>query len=288
MSRAWVVRCLAAASVAAMAWTAALADSSPSQPKDRDRGSESAASGTGGAGESSPGTSAEPPEFRLNLDDIMNLEESDIVLPELDELLKKQPASKPDAADQQTPEAETGDEDEGPDIDPAEVVERIKTHMGEAAQRLVERQDPGDGTIEVEKKAIDDLGELIEYVKQQQAQQQQQQQQQQQRQSSQDSQQQRRRRQQQQQRQQQQTGRQRPRQGNQPMQQEQATKGQVEEGALDEVSDLLMERWGDLLPNRPRETMQSIRGMILQEYVDLLDRYYYALAGNRSEAQEEE
>ncbi len=287
MSNAWVVRCLVAAIVAAMAWATALADSSPSQARAPERGNESTVPAAGGAGESSPGTSAEQPEFRLNLDDIMNLEESDIVLPELGELLKKQPASKPSATDQQTPEADTDHEEEGPDIDPAEVVDRIKAHMGEAAQRLVEREDPGDATIDVEKKAIDDLDELIEYVKQQ-AQQQQQQQQQQQGQSSQDSQSQRRRRQQQQQRQQQQTGRQRPRQGNQPMQQEQATKGQVEERALDEVSDLLMERWGDLLPNRPRETMQSIRGMILQEYVDLLDRYYYALAGNRSQAQEEE
>ena len=211
-------------------------------------------------------------EFHLDLDDIKDLLEADIVLPKLDELGKE--------AGQGQPEAEAAEgEQEDVDINPAEVVKRIIDNMGQAAQRLTQQKDTGQETVEVEVKVIDDLSDLIKWVKQKQAQSQQQQQQQK-RKSARDSERQRQQRRRQGKKQgQQQTARQQRSQ--QPMQDEKATHGQVQHGDLPEVSEMLADRWGDLLPNRPRETMQSIQNMILQEYVDLLDRYYYSLARNR-------
>jgi len=221
-------------------------------------------------------------EFHLDFDDIKDLEETDIVLPDLDELDEDTGKDKPEGETAEDEEAE-----EEIDINPTEVVERIIDNMGQVAERLTQQKDPGQKTIETEVKVIDDLSDLIEWVKQQQARSQSQQQQQR-RQSARDSQrQQQRRRRQGQRRGQQRTSRQQRRSA-QPMQDEMATKGQVQEGELADISEMLEERWGDLLPNRPRETMQSIRNMILQEYVDLLDRYYYSLAKNKPQTEDED
>jgi hypothetical protein len=261
-----------------------LADGAAEKPASAEKaGQEAEAAG----GEKADETRSEDPkpalkEFHLDLDDIKDLEEADIVLPNLDELEEDAGKDKPEGET-----AENEETEEEIDINPTEVVERIIDNMGQAATRLTQEKDPGEKTIEVETKVIDDLSDLIEWVKQQQAQSQSQQQQQQ-RQSAQDSQrQQQRRRQQRQRRQRQQTARQQRR-STQPMQDEMATKGQVQEGELADISEMLEERWGDLLPNRPRETMQSIQNMILQEYVDLLDRYYYSLAKNKPQAEEED
>jgi len=231
-------------------------------------------------------------EFHLDFDDIKDLRDADIVLPNLDEpeedANEGQPAGEAAKGEAEEEEGKEGEQEEI-DINPTEVVERIIDNMGQAATRLAQEKDPGEKTIQIETKVIEDLSDLIEWVKQQQAQSQQSQQQQQRRQSARDSQRQQQRRRQQSQRgqQQQQTARQ-PQRSDQPMQDEMATKGQVQEGQLADISEMLEERWGELLPNRPRETMQSIQNMILQEYVDLLDRYYYSLARNKPEIEDED
>ena len=267
-----------------------LADGAAEAPASAEKAAEKAEPS---GGEKADETKTEDPkpavkEFHLDLDDIKDLQEADIVLPNLDELEEDANEGQP-AGDAAKGGQEQGGEAEVEEIDinPTEVVKRIIDNMDQAAARLTQETDPGEKTIEVETKVIEDLSDLIEWVKQQQAQSQSQQQQQR-PQSAQDSQrQQQRRRQQSQQQRQQQTARQQQR-STQPMQDEMATKGQVQEGQLADVSDMLDERWGDLLPNRPRETTQSIQNMILQEYVDLLDRYYYSLAKNKPQAEDED
>ena len=264
------------ASVALLALAAAgpvLADGAAQEPTSAEKVDQEAEAAGGEKADETKTEDSKPvaKEFHLDFDDIKDLEEADIVLPDLDELEEDTGKDKPEG---QTAEDEEAEEEI--DINPTEVVERIINNMGQVATRLTQEKDPGQETVEVETAVIDDLSDLIEWVKQQQAQSQSQQQQQR-RPSAQDSQrqQQRRRR-----KTQQQTARQQRR-GTQPMQDEMATKGQVQEGELADISEMLEERWGELLPNRPRETTQSIRNMILQEYVDLLDRYYYSLAKNK-------
>lgn len=233
---------------------------------------------------------AEGEEFRLDFGDVKDLRDADIVLPEIGETPAPpvegeagEGAEKPE----ETPDAAGNDAPEEKEINPTEVVERIVEGMGESAERLGEKKDPGEQTQTVQKKVVDDLSELIEYVKQQQAQASQSQQQQNQ-QSQRDENEARRRRQQQQQRGQQQGRQPQPRGAQQPMQDEMATKGSVTEEELEEVAKMMAERWGDLLPNAPRETLQAIPEMILPKYRLLLSRYFYALARQAAEKAAEE
>jgi len=233
---------------------------------------------------------AEQKEFHLDLKDVKDLRDADIVLPEIDEG-DALPAEGQDEGDgKENPEEldlkieKPEEEQEKEKIDPVKLVQEIIEGMDDSAVRLADKKDPGKETQGVQKKVVDDLSELIEYVKQQQAQQQQSQQSQSQ-QSQQDQQRARRRQRQRQQRQRQQQGRQsqRPQRATNPMQDEFATKGSVQEEDLEEVSKLLEQRWGDLLKNAPKETLQAIPNMILPKYADLLNRYFYALARQAAE-----
>jgi len=223
---------------------------------------------------------AQTQEFHLDLKDVEGLPDADIVLPDIDEGAAPTAEGQHEGEAKETPEQPDlkVDKPEEPKIDPAKLVKDIIEGMDDSETRLAEKKDPGQETQGVQKKVVDDLSELIKYVKQQQQQQQQSQQNQNQ-QSQQDEQRARRRRQQQrQQRQQAQRQAQRPRRATNPMQDEMATKGSVQEEDLEEVSKLLEERWGDLLKNAPRETLQAIPNMILPKYTELLNRYFYALA----------
>ena len=224
---------------------------------------------------------AEPQEFHLDLKDVEGLPDADIVLPDIDEG-DTAPAEDEGAAKENPEEQDIEvEKPEEPKVDPAKLVKDIIEGMDDSETRLAEEKDPGEETQGVQKKVVDDLSELIKYVKQQQSQQQQQQSQNQQ--SQQDEQRARRRRRQQQQRRQQGQRQQRPQRSSNPMQDEMATKGSVQEEDLEAVSKLLEERWGDLLKNAPRETLQAIPNMILPKYTELLNRYFYALARQAAE-----
>lgn len=234
-----------------------------------------------------------PKEFHLDFGNVKDLRDADIELPEIKdpdegpdltveqmvEQLRKQAGGNPAAG-----ESEPGEEDEEK-INPTEVVKEIIEGMDDSAERLATKVDTGTETQDVQKKVDDDLSKLIRYVKQQQQQQQSQSQNQQQ-QSQRDSQRNRRRRQRGRGRG---RGRGRPRtsRAQQPAQDEQATKGQVQQEELDAVSKMAVERWGDLLQNAPRETLQAIPDMFLEKYRGLLGRYFYALARQQAAARED-
>jgi hypothetical protein len=232
--------------------------------------------------------------LHLDLDDIKDLRDAEIELPdikdadedpdltveEIVEQLRKQAEGKA-AGD----EAELGEEDEE-EINPVEVVKDIIDGMDDSAERLGQKVDPGTETQGVQKKVDDDLSKLIRYVKQKQQQQQQSQGKGKGKQSKKDSQRSKGGRKQ---------GR-RPGQGRgkpktsraqQPAQDEQATKGQAQQAELDAVSKMAVERWGDLLQNAPRETLQAIPDMFLEKYRGLLGRYFYALAQQQAAARED-
>lgn len=244
---------------------------------------------------------ADEDTFHIDLEGLDDLPETDIVLPDLDDDMgvpepttpaepsdadTVEPAPAAEAEDDAPDAADGGDEPKEP-VDPMVLVRQIIDGMDDSADRLAEKVDPGEDTQQVQGKVVDDLSELIKYVKRQQAQQQQQQQDQQQ-QSKKDEQkarERRRRQQQRQQQQQQQSQRQQPQRPQEAMQDEQATHGQAQEADPEEVSKLLEERWGDLLKNAPKETRQAIPNMILPKYRELLSRYFFALAQQAAERQ---
>ena len=222
--------------------------------------------------EAPEGAEPQVKEFHLDFSDLKDLRDADIILPEIDDALIPDGGDKPDDA--------KPDEEPEKRIDPAKVVRQIVEGMDDSAVRLKKRKDPGEETQGVQKKVVDDLSDLIEYVKQQQQQQSQSQQQQNQQSQRDDQRAQQRRRQRQGRQQGRGQGRQQqqPQRGQEPMQDEFATKGAVQEEELEAVAKLMAERWGDLLKNPSRETLQSIPEMILPKYQRLLSRYFYALA----------
>ena len=253
-----------------------------------------------------------PADFHLGLGDVKDLRDADITLPDIGGELappatRQQPAPAPDSqpglnwhdltrypwdksgwvskklADvpldalgqpQQPDQQEDQEEDEGPQINPEEVVKRIIDNMGTSQDLLSRDKETGEKTQTVQGQIVKDLSDLIEYVKQKQSKSQGKGQSQGQQKS--DSQKMSQGGQQAQGRGQ---GR-RPmaRRGSRPMQDEYATKGSVQEAELADVQKLLEERWGDLMPNAARETLQGIQDMILPKYRDLLSRYFYELA----------
>jgi hypothetical protein len=101
------------------------------------------------------------------------LEKTAIELPK--DLEAETPDMKKAAAELAGEEEE--EEDEGPKIDPVEVIKRIIENMDDSAQRLEARKEVGEETQLVQKEVVGDIEKLIEYIKEQQQQQQQQQQQ---------------------------------------------------------------------------------------------------------------
>lgn len=234
-------------------------------------------------------------EFHLDFGDIKDLRDAEIELPDI-----KAPDEDPDLTveeiveqlrkqaegDATGDEAEPGDEDDEPEINPVEVVKDIIDGMDDSAERLAQKVDPGTETQGVQKKVDDDLSKLIRYVKQKQ-QQQQQQQQGKGKQSESDSQRSKGGGRKQGKRPGQGRGKPKTSRAQQPAQDEQATKGQAQQAELDAVSKMAAERWGDLLKNAPRETLQAIPDMFLEKYRGLLGRYFYALAQQQAAARED-
>lgn len=232
---------------------------------------------------------AEGTDFHVELPKPEELDEPGIVLPRIED----DPAKpEPDGTKPDEPKPEDGEvkipkiekPEENPEIDPRVVIERIIEGMDTSAVRLSREKDPGEKTQTVQKKVIEDMTDLIEYVKQQQAQSSSSSQQNQNQQSKEDSSKSRR---QQQGRQGRSGSRPQTNRAQNPAQDEVASKGSVQEEELEEISKMLEERWGELLKNAPRETRQAVGDMILEKYRGLLGRYFYALARRSAEQDEE-
>jgi hypothetical protein len=168
-------------------------------------------------------------------------------------------------------------EEAGPQMDPSAVLDQVIENMAKTEELLSGKGEAGQEAVQSETKVIEDLSALVEYVKQKQQKQQKQQQKKQQ-QSQGDS---------------QKSGQSQPKpgsgqgepkKGKNPAQKEQATHGQANEnGVKGDNPDVSAERWGELLPNAPQETKQAMGEMILPQYRELLNRYFYALSQHKEE-----
>lgn len=170
-------------------------------------------------------------------------------------------------------------EEAGPQMDPMKVLDQVVENMGRSEELLSQKHEAGQEAIQTETKVIEDLSALVEYSKQKQ-QKKQKQQQKKQEQSKKDS-------------QKQSQGAPKPASGQgepktskspNAAKKEQATHGQVNEnGEKGENPNTMAERWGLLPENAPQETKQAMQDMILPQYRELLDRYYYNLSQHRDE-----
>ncbi len=171
-------------------------------------------------------------------------------------------------------------EEAGPQMDPLKVLEQVIENMGKTEELLSQQRVAGDETVQVETKVIEDLSALVEYVKQKQ-QKQDKKPKPKPKPSSGDS---------------KSAGSSAPKPGTgkgepkttrskNPASKEQATHGAADENGLKgDNPDRDMERWGLLPENAPQETKQAMSEMILPQYRELLNRYFYALAQHKDEA----